>query len=519
MRYYGLKKKIRHEDFVYFYAKTRSKFFSLLPGKYKEFYKNSYEYCFRNRDLFINLDNSLPEGKYLKLNQIVTSDLVYREDIKKLQKGIRILLKKRRSNRFFAMPHDGLDEICSRIDKMDSTLLSWYEEVECGVFDFKETSLETMIDHFTVSIKNMNSSYLGLEFSIYLTEQKMQELNKIISCNYRDKRGYASSTLTSKSNGSGAFENYTVMHFNDSALKADKIYEFISYIEWEFYEELKSFFPFMLHRQGIMPPRIEVYYTDIDYRENHKEFWSSIGISGFRGQFIDDCQKVFFSYGLSGRYERYSSDRRLIYVIKDDGIEESRLRTVKDDVYVHIDQYAREYFRFLFLNILSKEAGKTVVFYKHKLDRVKLGKRRLKRLLKMKYQFSRDTDDFKRYVRDDNWEESIARLRDIYEDIGEMLKNLKSHPYISYEDFCHNALAGSEKIEGDIDTLLTEFESKEHILQTLSDYKNTAWGLRLNILMLFIAVVTLLLVIFPERAKWLAGIFQTIYYFIIGLFL
>ena len=46
--------------------------------------------------------------------------------------------------------HEGLDEMCSRIDEMDSTLLSWYEEVKCGVFGFKRTSLESMVDYFTV---------------------------------------------------------------------------------------------------------------------------------------------------------------------------------------------------------------------------------------------------------------------------------------------------------------------------------------------------------------------------------
>lgn len=518
MRYYGLKKKIHHEDFMYSYAKTRARIRCRLPGKHREHWKTNYEFIFADQSAVSHFDNSLPKGRFLKLNQIVTADIIYREDIKKLQKGVRCLLKKRRSNRFLGGSHEGLDEICSRLDKMDSSLLSWYEKVKCGVFDLKGTSLESMIDYFTVSINNMNSSYLEVEFSICLTEQKKQELGNIVNCNYQDKRGYSCSTLTSKSNGSGAFENYTVVHYNDSKLKADKIYEFISFIEWEFYEELKPFFPFILHRQGVMPPRIEIYYTDIDYHENYRHFWDSIGISEYQGQFIDERHKLFFHYGLSGRYEQYPPNRRLIYVIKDDGIEAGQLKSVKDDVYFHIDRYAREYFKFLFLNILSKETGKTIVFYKHRLDKVKLRKRRLKTLLKLKYQFSRDTDDFKRYVRDDDWEDSIFRLKDIYEDSDEMLKKMRSHPYISYKNFCRNSLGNSEKITEDIDTLFSEFESKEHILQTLADYKNTARNFRLNFTMLFIAAITLFLVIFPERATWLAGIFRLIYQFIVGLF-
>lgn len=518
MKYYGLKKKIQCEDLTYAYAKTRTKVLSILPGKHKKFWKQNFELCFKERDIIKDYNNSLPEGKFLKLDQIVTADLIYREDIKKLQKGIRRLLKERRSSRFLGLPIEGLDEICSRLEKMDSALLSWYEEVRCGIFEFKGLSLESSIDHFVLSIKNMNSSYLELEFCIHLTDQKQQELYEIINSNYREERGYAHSSLTSRSNSGGAFESYTVVHFNNDYLKADKIYEFISYIEWEFYEELKSFFPFMLHRRGIMPPRIEIYYTDIDYRENHKGFWHSIGISDYQGQFLDDRQKVFFNCGLSGRYERYQPDNRLLYIIKDDGIELGQLESVKDDVYFHIQEYAIEYFRFLFLQILSKETGKLVVSYKHRLDKIKLHRNRLKGLLKLKYAFSRDVDYYSRYIRDDNWEESIKKLEDTYSDSDELMKKITKPVYPSYKNFCNGALRSSKETYQNTNILLSEFENKGNILQNLSDYRNTARSMKLNAVMLFIAAVTLFFVIFPERVESVANIFRALYHLIFNIF-
>ena len=81
-------------------------------------------------------NNAIPENSFLNLDTIIIADLIHREDIKKLQKGIRQLLKKRRTTRFLYGHNDGLDEICSRIENMDSTLLSWYEKVECGIFEF-----------------------------------------------------------------------------------------------------------------------------------------------------------------------------------------------------------------------------------------------------------------------------------------------------------------------------------------------------------------------------------------------
>lgn len=259
MKNYGLCRKCFHEDFLYRYAKTRAKILSILPGRNKKLWKRNYEDIFDNYYRIGDHDNSLPENHFMNLRTIITADLVHREDIKELQNGIRHLLKTRRTNRFFNFHTDGLDEICNRLEKMDSTLLSWYEKVDCGIFEFKGHRLESTIDYFTVSICNIDSAYLVLEFSLYLTDEKKNELDKLIKCNYHEDRGYATSTLTARKNRIGSFQNYSVIHYNDDALKADKIYEFISRIEWEFYEALSHYFPFALHKRGIMPPRIETY--------------------------------------------------------------------------------------------------------------------------------------------------------------------------------------------------------------------------------------------------------------------
>lgn len=46
MKYYGLKNKIKKEDFLYWYAKRRAKLLSILPGKKREFWKNNYNNIF-----------------------------------------------------------------------------------------------------------------------------------------------------------------------------------------------------------------------------------------------------------------------------------------------------------------------------------------------------------------------------------------------------------------------------------------------------------------------------------------
>lgn len=142
------------------------------------------------------------------------------------------------------------------------------------IFEFKNHSLEESIDYFSVRICNINSAYLSLEFDMYLSSRKKEELNSLIACNYINKRGFAFQTMTGKGGKTGAYKNYTVTHYNNNFLEADKIYEFISKIEWEFLNELSVYFPFVLHTKGIMPPRIETYCTDIAYHENNRYFWN-----------------------------------------------------------------------------------------------------------------------------------------------------------------------------------------------------------------------------------------------------
>lgn len=110
-----------------------------------------------------------------------------------------------------------------------------------------------------------------------------------------------------------------------------------------------------------MPSRIETYSTDIDYHENNRYFWNSIGIDDYMGQFIDERHKMFFENHISGRYGDVPINNRIIYIFKDDDIESGHFESIKDEVYFHLKDYAKEYFRFEFLDILSREAGKTLI--------------------------------------------------------------------------------------------------------------------------------------------------------------
>ena len=95
-------------------------------------------------------DNSLPDNVLFDIYSMVVSDLIRRENIKQLQRGIKLLLLKRRSNRFWATPIEGLDEICKRIGQMD--FLSQDIYIIEGVFAMKRRQI-TADERWKVYIK------------------------------------------------------------------------------------------------------------------------------------------------------------------------------------------------------------------------------------------------------------------------------------------------------------------------------------------------------------------------------
>ena len=502
MRYYGTKDKIKKEHYEYAFAKAYTKVKSLLPGPHRKFYALNYPMAFREEPPLHQIrKNAIPSGGLLRLNQLVTSDLIRREDIKKFQTGIRELLKEHRAgDRFLAQPIESLDDICDRIDQMDSTQISWYEGYTCGAFDFRNEYLESDVDYFILQIQNVNSSYLGVEFQIHLTEAKTKEIDEIIQSNFREVHGYAKKMLASRRNG-GAFDAYSVRYYNDDAIKADRIYEWVNCIEWKFYNALKHYLPFVLHNKGIIPPRIEVYYTNIDYRDDNWPFWESIGISRWNGQFIDDRQKMFFVSALSGRYEKPETKQRLMYVIKDDDIPVGQLESVKDEVYYHIEMYSKYYFRFMFLDILSHDVGKIILRYKQKLDRIKLKRRRLIRVLRQRYYFEREIDYYMRYIKDDIWQHSLDILeKDIYCGINTKTLQTKVRGCYSCKRFCNDAMMAAKKTDETVGVIRDDYADKEIILQHLTDYRNVQRNWWISVGMLLVSSVTLFFVLFPDKA-------------------
>ncbi len=512
MKNYGIDKRLKEEKRVYRHAKIKSWVKSNLPGKNQNWRRENYEYSFKKESgLGHNFHNGIPDDHFLKLEQIVTADLILREDIEKFKKGIIRLLKSYGGgSRFLPFYSTSFEETSKKIEQVDSTLISWFDNLKCGIFEFHRKKIHEVVDYFTLNIRNVNTSYLSVEFRIHITRKKLNELKTLINEDFHHYRGFAHKSLSYKKKG-GAKDTFSMGYYTDDALKADRIYAWITCIEWEFYETIKNYLPIVLHCKGFVPPRIEVYYTDIDYRDDNRFFWYSVGVSSEKGQFIDESQKMFFETVGTGRFgscHRHDMSRYL-YIVKDDGIEEGQLKSVKDHAYFHMDDFAGEYFKFMFLNLMTKETAETIVAFKRKLDSIKLKKNRLNQLLKLRYEFERQIDPFIRYSRDDIWKRSIKMLGyEIYQYSDRIVKMAANPWVLTYDMVANRACTGADHINEQITVLRKEFDDKQQILQHLFDYKDSSRTMWMNTIMIVIAAATLFFVIFPERASWLAEIIR-----------
>ena len=502
MKYYGINKKHARENYMYRFAKLQTKVKSTFPGKIGKRWKLYYDNLFDETSWTIHHENAVPTGKHVILDHFVTSDLVFREDVEKLHKGLKwLLLHHYPYGEFVSQPIQSVEEMDNKISEIDKDMSLWHSWNFIGLFDFHGSKLQDSIDHFSLGIRSINTSFFALEFTIYLTDEKKNKLSETIKKDINRKKYSVHKVISRRKNKRLTYQ-YAIGWESDESTKSQEINNAISSLEWDFYEAMKHL-PLFFHRNNIQPPRIDVFLTDIDYHEDHFWFWKSVGINRTSGQFIDENHKVFFPSEWRG------NNNRLLYVVRDDvqlsGDEWSRY-TIMDQVYGHLQEFAGEYFKFLFLRLFFTSVKDNIAKYKRKLDRLKLRKRKFRVILKLRYKFEKETDAFKRYSRENIWQGSIDHLRELYKDNDELIKKIKFNVhYLTCNKFCDRTCSVMQRLSDRISEIETDFEDKRVILQHLVEYKNSRKSWILSILMFVIAASTLLFVIFPDDAVSLSN--------------
>jgi len=510
MKYYGIRHKKFYETMAYRFTKCKYFFlqYTTIDERKRNQRKTNYEIYFRNPYRFRDKSSSIPEGKYCSPICAVTYDTVLRENIPQLKSGLKKLLKRNLSHKFVAGAQS-LDKIFACIETMDDTLTAWHDWINVGVFDFEEENLlKNSISYFEIYIRNINSSHLAIETYLHFSEGFLAKQISIINNDYKDKTGHVYPALMRSRKASGGKQSQIICHYSDSALKSDLIYENFSMLKWQFYNQLQKFFPTVLHSKGISPPAVYIYKTNISYTEtNTEEFWASVGIMGYAGQFIDNSRKLFFKIHQSGRYDLHGRPSKdLVYLVNDTTIEHETGYYSPDLQIEH--EFAMELSdpicKFQLLEVMNAAAASQLIDYKHKLHKIKLRKNKLHKLLKLRYLYERDIDFYRRYIHDNIWEWPQEKLSRVF-------SNHKGRSVYGYKSLTEAPIVAKEKIAEQIRIIGEEFDSKTSVLQHLSAYKSEAKNRKINLAMLLFTATTLLFVIFPKWSENVAKFLEYIW--------
>ena len=408
MKNYGIDKKIKNENKLYRLAKIHY-FLKQYFCRNKEQRKNNkqlYNDYFVSPKFFLfKRDYSIPSEKYCKPACLVVSDLILREDLDVLKKGLVKLLSKHYSHKFLST-HKSIDEIIHIIENMDDTQNWWYDGLDVGRFDFETNKrLKENISYFDLHIKNINSSYLAIEAHIYFSECYEQVLNKIITSDVEKPKTYITYAFSRTKKQSGGKTVFSLCHYNDANQKSDIIFEKITSFKWTFFSYLQKFFPTCNHKEGRIPPSVLVYKTNINYDDNkYRDFLQSLGLDNINGQSIDNANKLFFRYELSARYDKYFA-KAMLYLYDEDLIKLESGFSTKD--YYVIDRLSTtclmDILKYNLLNVYNAYYSRKVIDYRAKLNKVKLNKNRLHSLLKLRYKFEKEMDTYLRYCQKMQW--------------------------------------------------------------------------------------------------------------------
>ena len=511
LKNYGIEHKKFKENVLYRIAQVEYFFLQYCAHSQgmRDYYKHTYKEHFTAHPPRFKENYSVPEGKHCNPVCLVTSDLILRENLPQLKKGLVKLLKKHHSHKFLG-GFRSIDEVLTSVENMDDTLTWHYSSIDAGRFDFDTLpSLEPYISYFDLHIRKINDSYLSVETHIYFTEQYINELQQIIDSDITEQKTYITFAFRRNKKQSGGRKTFALCNYNEASQKSDILHEHMVSLKWRFYSALQKFFPTVLHELNITPPGILFYQTNIDYSDSSaKYFWSSLGFPIWEGQFIDESRKLFFKTDLSGRYSKHTySDMIFVYHDEKIALEGGFHDLAFQIIHGFYWDYSRDIFKFQFLDILNSHYSKALILYKHKLNKIKLRKNRIHNLLKLHYRFERDMDMYVRFSSDDIWERAVKN-------VAELFNNRTMIRGVDYTYFTEIPIESMKRIRDQQAVLTKDFDSKESVLQHLANYKHETRNRLINYIMFFIAIVTLVLLIFPEWsisiASWLTNIWTWI---------
>ncbi len=509
--YYNLKKtefvrQIHKDNRRYNIVKLKS--YLLMKLSFGEKRKNrEFEYSiYENFHSLDRYNNSLPEGKYYKPTDIVLYDLVKKEDLPTLKKGLIKLFRKCYCHKYMwgGKSENDIDKLVNGLDQTINSGKSWYY---IGIFDYAYNStLESYIDHFAIYFRNFSSSYVAIEVQIVLAESYANELAEFIKKQYKKPGMCVHRHWGRKKGKSGAKINYGVSSGAQSeCAKSQLIYEQLQYVKTVFLNELKNYFPLMQYSRNGKIYGINVFETNITFTDKlDSSVYDALGLDEMNGFNFSEAERLYVSTKTLRAFDSYESD--MLFLFNPDLFEDYKAFWSAHNKALY--QLTEDYMDKLYRGVILKDIGigylDLISEYRNKVNKTKTNRINHKQLLKLKYDLNKEFYDLKKI------DEELP-VDDELDSIDKILKKdffTSASIYYGFhtaELFASNPRWIWKQIRINYKEVENDLNRKLEIADSLTNYSAEMSNKRMAGAQLFFAAITFYLLIFPDKAMKIAS--------------
>lgn len=513
MRFYGIRKGriINKLSLRGFMLKERLGYILELDKEEKERKRDSYQYSFTEK-YGIEKSNQIPDGFFYEPGVIIATDLVAKENIVQVKKGLKRMILKYTTKKFFGGFSD-ITRIKNYIDNLNENITDNESWIKLGRFDFSDfPALDKNIAYFDIKLMNLSSSFIAIQFIIYMSDERKQELVKLINEDYKGNLKQVVSYYQRRKNKSGARKRYTVSTISKDYVKKMRISEFITEIKWILFNQISKDTPLLFHNLGVIPPSVNVFKTNITFDRNERlSFLYSVGYDSSVSLPISDDSTLIVDSTFGNLNDKDFLD--YMYIVN---TELSEQKDYYADMDHQIAYELEELYSYLMkthiLKVMSNNFSSMTSSYRNKIKNIKIKKRSYKKLLMLRYAYEKDIDFFKRLFEEIDWEYEKEKLSSLPIKNKESLDGPQLH---TYQLITESPFFMKERIEKYQNYIRYELENKLTLTSHLKDYKIEGRNNRLNILNIFISTITFLSLLFPRipivLAKQLKEIFSSFF--------
>lgn len=456
--------------------------------------------------------NGLPDSKYFKPTDIVLYDLIQKEDLASAKIGLIKLFKKCYSHKFLSgsKSEKDIDDLIKGLDQTVHSGNSWYN---IGLFDFAyNAKLDSYIDYFELRFRNFSSSYAAMEMRISLANPFVTEISNFVKNHYK-KPGMCVHRHWGRSpRKSGAKIVYGVSSgARSDSTKSQLVYEQLEYVKSLFLRKIKRYLPLMQFTRHEKIYGINLFETNITYTDKFEpSVYYGLGLNEMHGFNFSIAERLYVSTEIIWNRDSYATDMMLVF--NPNLIGEYAVYSTAN--YKAVINLTMDYMEDLYRAVILKNMGiyylNLISNYRNIINKCKPRRGKHKTLLKVKYLLNKDFYDFKKIDEELPVEEELERL----------LAILNRNPFAkaSIHNGFHTAQAfigNPEWIWRQIRNNYFEIESdlnrKLEISDSLVKFSSDRSNDVMTFIQLILAMLTFVLLIFPEIALRIADFLKMIW--------